>query len=72
MPVVSTPVMPQNTAVVAAFNSAMQIFRREGVTFSVSDQHADFFITNKLMLRVEERLAFVIYRPSGVCIVTGV
>lgn len=72
MPVVSTPVMPQNTAVVAAFNSAMQIFRREGVTFSVSDQHNDFFITNKLMLRVEERLAFVIYRPSGVCIVTGV
>lgn len=72
MPVVSTPVMPQNTAVVAAFSSAMQIFRREGVTFSVSDQHADFFITNKLMLRVEERLAFVIYRPSGVCIVTGV
>jgi HK97 family phage major capsid protein len=72
MPIVSTPVMPQNTAVVAAFNSSMQIFRREGVTFSVSDQHSDFFITNKLMLRVEERLAFVIYRPQGVCIVTGV
>jgi len=71
-PVVPTPIMPQNTAVVAAFSSCMQIFRREGVTFSVSDQHNDFFITNKLMLRVEERLAFVIYRPSGVCIVTGV
>jgi HK97 family phage major capsid protein len=72
LPVVSTPVMTQNTAVVAAFNSSMQIFRREGVTFAVSDQHNDFFITNKLMLRVEERLAFVVYRPTGVCIVTGV
>lgn len=72
MPVVATPVMTQNTAVVAAFNSSMQIFRREGVTFSVSDQHADFFITNKLMLRVEERLAFVIYRPQGICVVSNV
>jgi HK97 family phage major capsid protein len=72
LPVVATPVMTQNTAVVAAFNSSMQIFRREGVSFAVSDQHNDFFVTNKLMLRVEERLAFVIYRPQGICVVTGV
>ena len=72
LPVVKTPVMTQNTAIVAAFNSSMQIFRREGVSFAVSDSHNDFFITNKLMLRVEERLAFVVYRPAGICKVTGV
>lgn len=72
LPVVSTVAATENTAIVADFATAMQIFRRTGVQFAVSDQHSDFFITNKLMLRVEERLAFVVYRPSAVCTVSGI
>jgi HK97 family phage major capsid protein len=72
LPVVSTVAATENTGIVADFATSMQIFRRMGVTFAVSDQHSDFFITNKLMLRVEERFAFVVYRPSAICTVTGI
>lgn len=72
LPVIKTVGMTENTAVVAAFDTAMQIFRRTEVAFAVSDQHADFFTENKLMLRVEERLAFPVYRPAGICTVTGI
>lgn len=72
LPVIKTVGMTENTAIVAAFDTAMQIFRRTEVAFAVSDQHSDFFTTNKLMLRVEERLAFPVYRPAGICTVTGI
>lgn len=72
LPVVKTTAATLNTAIVAAFDTAMQIFRRNEVSFAVSDQHSDFFIKNKLMLRVEERLAFPIYRGAGICKVTSV
>lgn len=72
VPVVVTPAATENTIVVAAFDTAMQIFRRNELSFAVSDQHSTFFTENKLMLRVEERLAFVVYRPKGICTVTGV
>lgn len=72
LPVTPTVAMTQNTAIVAAFDASMMIFRRTGVSFAISDQHSDFFITNKLMLRVEERLAFPVFRPAGICTVTGV
>jgi hypothetical protein len=69
---VQTTALPVGTALVGAFNASSAKFRRSEMSFAVSDQHADFFITNKLMLRVEERLAFVVFRPAGFCTVTGV
>lgn len=69
--VVPTVAMTSGTALVGAFDTAAQIFRRDQVSFAVSDQHADFFITNRLMLRVEERLALAIYRPNAFCTVTS-
>lgn len=70
--VVKTTAITENTALAGAFDTASLILRRSGVSFAVSDQHADFFIFNKLMLRIEERLAFPILRPQGFCIITGV
>jgi HK97 family phage major capsid protein len=72
LPVVKTTAATLGTAVVAAFGTAMQIFRRNEVSFAISTEHADFFIRNQLMLRVEERLAFVVYRPLGITRVTGI
>lgn len=66
LPVVRTTAVTAGTGLVAAFDTATQIFRRNEVSFAVSDQHEDFFIKNKLMLRVEERLALAVYRPSGI------
>lgn len=72
MPVVNTPAATQNTAIVGAFGTATQLFRRNTVSFAIADQHQDFFVLNQLMLRVEERLAFVVYRPKGLATVTGI
>jgi HK97 family phage major capsid protein len=72
LPVVKTTAATLNTAIVAAFDTAMQIFRRNEVSFAISDSHNDFFIKNQLMLRVEERLAFPVYRPNAICLITGI
>lgn len=72
VPVVVTPAATQNTGLILAAAQGMQIFRRSEVQFAISDQHSDFFIKNQLMLRVEERLALVVYRPKAICTVTGI
>lgn len=70
-PIVRTTAMTVGTGLVGAFDSAAMIFRRTGIAFAVSTEHSDFFIKNKLMMRVEERLAFPIFRPLGFCELTG-
>jgi HK97 family phage major capsid protein len=72
LPAVVTTAMTQNTALVGAFQTASQTFRRADVTFAISSEHSDFFIRNQLMLRIEERLALVVYRPPAFCTVTGI
>lgn len=72
LPVRITPLMTVNTGLVGAFDQAAQQFIRRGVSFAMSTEHSDFFITNKVMLQVEMRLALVVYRPTGFCTVTGI
>jgi hypothetical protein len=72
LPVRLTALMTQNTGLVGAFDSAAQQFIRQGVAFAMSTEHSDFFVTNKVMLRVEMRLALIVFRPAGFCTVTGI
>jgi HK97 family phage major capsid protein len=72
LPVTLTTALTENTGLVGAFRASSQIFRRTGITLAVSDSHSDFFIKNKLMLRAEERIALVVFRPTGFCEVTGI
>ena len=67
-----TTAEPQNTGLVGAFRAGAQVFRRSDISLSVSDSHSDFFIKNKLMIRAEERLALVVFRPAAFCTVTGI
>lgn len=69
--VVQTTAATQGTALVAAFDTAVQIFRRDQVSFAISTEHSDFFARNEMLLRIEERLALVCYRPAAVVTVTG-
>lgn len=69
--VVKTQAITEGTGLVGAWDSAAMVLRRTGIAFAVSTEHSDFFIKNKLMLRIEERLAFPIFRPTGFCEVTG-
>lgn len=72
LPIVKTTRIAEGTALVGAFRDAAQIFRRSEISFAVSDSHSDFFIKNLLALRVEERLALVVFRPNAFCTVTGI
>lgn len=65
LPVVLTPSIAANTALVGAFKSAAQIFRKGGIRVEASNSHASYFITNLVAIRAEERLALAVYRPAA-------
>jgi HK97 family phage major capsid protein len=65
VPVVVTTAMTEGTALVGAFQTCAQIFRRSGLTVETSNSHANFFRENLTAIRAEERLALAVYRPEG-------
>jgi HK97 family phage major capsid protein len=65
LPVAVTPIIPVGTALVGAFRTAAQIFRKGGINVAITDSHADYFIRNLLAIRAEERLALAVYRPGA-------
>jgi HK97 family phage major capsid protein len=71
LPVVQTTAISAGTALVGAFDSCAQMFRREDMTMAVSDSHSTFFTQRMLAIRVDERFALAIYRGAGFCQVTG-
>jgi HK97 family phage major capsid protein len=66
-----TPLIAEGTALVGAFTPFAQIFRREGVTVTLSTEHSTYFVENKVAVLAEERLALAVYRPAAFCSVTG-
>lgn len=72
LPVVKTTSMTENTALVAAFNTAMQWFQKRRLTIQMSNGYSDYFVKGKLAIRADERVALVVYRPAAICKVTGI
>jgi HK97 family phage major capsid protein len=70
-PVVITPAIAVNTALVGAFRLASQYFQRQGLTVESTNTDQDDFIKNLTTIRAEERLALAVYRPPAFCQVTG-
>jgi HK97 family phage major capsid protein len=71
LPAAVTPSIVAGTALVGAFSTAAQIFRRGGVRVEASNSHASFFVQNLVAIRAEERLALVSYRDAAFGKVTG-
>ena len=71
LPVVVTSAIAVNTALVGAFGTQAQVFRRGGLTVEASNSHADFFQRNLTAIRAEERLALAVYRPAAFHTVTA-
>lgn len=69
--VVISESITENTALVGDFRYAV-LWEREGVSISVSDQHADFFIRNLLAILAEMRAAFGVLDPQAFCTITAV
>ena len=59
------------TALVGAFRPHSEVIRRAGITVTLSTEHANNFIENKVTILAEERLALAVYRPSAFCSVTA-
>lgn len=68
--VVITTAETANTALVGAFTTAAEVFRRSDLALQVGWIN-DQFIKNQRTILVEERLALVVFRPKGFCTVTS-
>lgn len=65
LPVVESTSLAPGEFLVGAFKIAAQIWDRDDVTVDVSLEDRDNFIKNMVTIRVEERLALVVYRPES-------
>jgi HK97 family phage major capsid protein len=65
MPVVDTPAIDEGTALVGAFGTGAQIYDREQASIRISEQHADFFVRNAIVILAEQRLALAVKRPES-------
>jgi hypothetical protein len=68
--VVVSEAQTENTAIVGDFRQAV-LWEREGVSLTLSDQHADFFVRNLLAVLAEMRAAFGVLDVQAFCEVTA-
>lgn len=71
LPVRVTSAIAEGSAIVGAFRPYSQVFRRTGITVTLSTEHDTYFTSNKVAVLAEERLALAVYRPAAFCQVTG-
>ena len=65
LPVTSSPAMNEGTALVGAFGLGAKVYDRQQGNIRISDQHADYFIRNAVVILAEERIALVVPRPES-------
>lgn len=65
LPVVESTSLAPGEFLVGAFKIAAQIWDRDDVQIDISTEDRDNFIRNMVTIRVEERLALVVYRPES-------
>lgn len=63
---VESEAVAEGTAIVGS-SAAATVFERQPITVLTADQHSDFFIRNLVVILFEERLAFPVYFPTGLC-----
>jgi HK97 family phage major capsid protein len=59
------------TAIVGDFANFCQLAVRRGIEVQISNSHSTFFAEGKQALRADMRAAFVVFRPTAFCTVTG-
>jgi HK97 family phage major capsid protein len=72
LPVVVTTAMTAGTALIGAFDTCAQVFRKGGITVEFTNSNEDDFKNNLIAIRAEERLALAVYRAGGFGTVTGI
>jgi len=64
-PLVESVAMPEGTALIGSFGQGAQLYDREQANIRISEQHADFFIRNAIVILAEQRLALAVKRPES-------
>ena len=59
-----------NEAIAIWAREAAMVTRRNSISLAVSDSHASTFTSNVLTFRAEQRVAFPIFRPAGITVIT--
>jgi HK97 family phage major capsid protein len=63
--VVTTASLPQGTILVGYFGpEAIQVARRSGISFQMTNSNSDDFVNGKVTMRADERLGLLVKRPS--------
>lgn len=68
----AVPAMTENTGLIGAFNPYGEFVRRKGITLTVSTEHSDYFIKNKIAIKADERVGLRMLREAAFCTVTGI
>ena len=63
--VVVTQAIEAGLALVGAFGTGAQLYRRGGLTVEASNSHEDFFRRDLVAIRAETRLALAVHRPAA-------
>lgn len=69
--VVRAQAMTTASALVGDFANFSELSVRKGIDTQVSNSHSTFFVEGKQAIRADMRAAFVVYRPTAFCTVTG-
>jgi HK97 family phage major capsid protein len=72
LPVAQADVITENTGLVGDFRAHSQLIMRRGIEVQISNSHASYFIQGVQAIRADLRCAFVCYRPTAFCMVTGI
>lgn len=64
---VITTAITVGTVLLGAFKLGCQIFDREGLRVDTTETDGEDWRNNRIAVRVEERLAFAVYRPLAFC-----
>jgi hypothetical protein len=59
------------TAIVGDFANFCQLAVKRGIDVQVSNSHSTYFIEGTQAIRADMRCAFVVYRPTAFCQITG-
>ena len=70
-PIAISKSMTPGTALVGAFATAAQLFRRMGLIIEMTNCNEDDFVRNLITIRAELRAALAVYNGSAFCEVTG-
>lgn len=64
LPVIRSRTMAATKGLVGSFNLGATLFDRMRTIIRVGNQHSDFFVTNKVAILAEERVALAVHRPD--------